>query len=233
MSHTNTDEKKRIPLGSGRVYVVPYTEVFPADEIIETEMNRLGDVQGGASVEYKPTFYTATDDLKRVSKTILTDEEASLKLGLITWNTNVLNKLVANGKVTEADGKRTIRIGGLENQKIQKYLFRFLIKDPVDGDIRISIAGSNQAGLSLTFAKDKESTINPEIKAEPMEDGTLIVYEEEVLTAYTYTEAEIVEFAYGVTYYTRSGDYESYVYTEVAEGAEFNDDTTYYVRNEG
>ena len=30
---------------------------------METEENRLGDIQGGATLEYKPTYYTVNDDL--------------------------------------------------------------------------------------------------------------------------------------------------------------------------
>ena len=115
MAHTNTDESKKIPLGSGEVYCVEYTGSIPADAALETEANRLGHITGGASFEYKPTVYTAKDDLNKVHKRIVTDEEATLKLGLITWNTTVLNKLIETGRVTEAAGKREFKIGGIEN----------------------------------------------------------------------------------------------------------------------
>lgn len=180
--HTNTDEKKKIPLGSGNIYCVPYTGTIPEDSEFESEGNRLGHITGGASIEYKPTFYTATDDFRRVSKTIVTDEEATMKFGIITWNLDVLNMLIASGKITEGGGKRTLRIGGAENQNDTKYLFRFVNKDKVDGDTRVTMLGNNQAGFSLPYSKDKEVAINPEIKGEPMEDGSIIIIEEEILT---------------------------------------------------
>lgn len=180
--HTNTDEKKKIPLGSGNIYCVPYTGIIPEDSEFESEGNRLGHISGGASIEYKPTFYTATDDFRRVSKTVVTDEEATMKFGIITWNLAVLNRLIASGKITEKDGKRTLKIGGAENQNSDKYLFRFVNKDKVDGDTRVTMLGNNQAGLSLSYSKDKEVSVNPEIKGEPMADGAIIVIEEEVLT---------------------------------------------------
>ena len=189
MSHTQTSENKRIPLGSGEVYVYKYTGTIPADSVIEVEANRLGHVTGGASVTYTPTYYTAKDDLNKARKTILTDEEAKLGMGLITWNANTLKKFCANGTVTETEGtsgtpgKRTLRIGGIANQNLEYYVIRFVNHDPVDGDIRITIVGSNQAGITMTWAKDKETALNPEYVAEPMEDGTLIIYEEEVVTA--------------------------------------------------
>lgn len=185
MAHTNTDESKKIPLGSGVVYCMEYTGTVPADTTLEAEANRLGHISGGASLEYTPTFYTAKDDLNKVSKTILTDEEAVLKLGLITWNTNVLNKLVPSGTVSETAGKRTLKIGGIENQNVKKYVFRFVNTDPVDGDTKITIVGSNEAGITLAYAKDNANVINPEIKAVPMADGSLVVINEEILTAVT------------------------------------------------
>lgn len=184
MAHTNTDEMKRIVLGSGDVYSVQFTGEIPTNETIETDENRMGHIQGGASVEYSPSFYTAKSDNGVAEKTIITDEDLKLKLGLITWNTKVLDKITATGRVSESEGKRTFKLGGIDNMKDTKYLFRFVHKDPVDGDIRITIVGSNQAGFTIAFAKDKETTINPEIKAVALDGtGTLLIYEEEILTA--------------------------------------------------
>ena len=182
MSHTNTDETKKIPLGSGDVYITEFSGSIPADTDFEVAANKLGAVSGGASLEYKPTFYTAKSDDGKSRKTILTEEEATLKLGVMTWTGNTLKKLCATGRVTEASGKRTVKIGGVTNQDGKKYAVRFVNKDPVDGDIRITVVGSNSAGLTLAFAKDKETVINPEISAEPMDgDGTLVMYEEDIL----------------------------------------------------
>ena len=41
------------------------------------------------------------------------------------------------------------------------------------------IVGRNNSGFSLAFAKDKETTIDAEFKAIPMDnEGTLIIYAE-------------------------------------------------------
>lgn len=184
MGHTNTDETKKIPLGSGDLYCVEYSGTIPADTTFEAEGNRLGHITGGASFEYKPSYYTAKDDLNRVHKTIVTDEEASLKTGLITWNTSVLNKLIATGTVEEKNGVRTLKIGGLTGQNDKKYLFRFVNRDKVDGDTKVTILGSNEAGLAIAWAKDKEAAINPEIKAVTLDDnGTLAIINEEILSS--------------------------------------------------
>ena len=183
MAHTNLDESKKIPLGSGYVYIVEFSGTIPADNVFEVDANRLGYVAGGASIEYKPTMYTAKDDMGKVSKTITTDEDATLKLGLITWNATTLDKLAMTGIVTTTGQKRTIKIGGIANQNNKKYALRFVNPDKRDGDIRVTIVGTNQAGFMLSFTKDKENIINPEFKALPLDnDGTLIIYEEEILS---------------------------------------------------
>lgn len=185
MAHKNNDETKKIPLGSGKIYVMEYTGTIPTDSTFETEDNLFGHIQGGASIEYKPSYYTAKDDLNLVSKKVLTDEEATLKLGIITWNNNTLNKLISSGTVTEdtKTGRRTLKIGGLQNQDVKQYVFRFVNSDAVDGDTRITIVGGNENGVLLSYTKDKEAIINPEIKAVPMVDGTLIIIDEEILSA--------------------------------------------------
>lgn len=184
MGHTNNDETKKIPLGSGDLYCIEYSGTIPADVTFETDTNRLGHVTGGASFEYKPSYYTAKDDLNRVHKTVVTDEEASLKAGIITWNTAVLNKLIQTGTVEEKSGIRTLKIGGLTGQSNKKYLFRFVNRDKVDGDTKVTILGSNEAGIAIAWAKDKEAAINPEIKAVPLDDnGTLAIINEEILSS--------------------------------------------------
>lgn len=171
---------ERIVLGSGKIYIDEFETSIPTDAALEVEGNLLGLIQGGATVEYKPEFYEAKDDLGIVSKTIITSEEVLLKSGIMTFNGDTLKKLSATARVTEAAGKRTVKIGGLKNADGKKYVIRFVHEDAVDGDIRVTIVGSNQAGWSLAFAKDKETVIDAEFKAAPHDaDGTLVIYEEE------------------------------------------------------
>ena len=171
---------EKIVLGSGKVYISEYTDSIPENATLETEDNLLGLIQGGATLSYKPTFYEAKDDLGIVSKKFITDEEAILKSGVMTWNGKTLKKLCSTAIVTEATGKRTVKIGGAGNHDGKKYVIHFVHEDTVDGDIRVTIVGSNEAGFELAFAKDKETVINAEFKAQPCDsNGTLIIYEEE------------------------------------------------------
>lgn len=173
---------EKIVLGSGKLYIDEFTGTLPEDAEIEVETKLLGLIQSGASLSYKPTFKEAKDDLGLVSKKILTDEEAILKSGVMTWSGNTLKKLCSTARVTEdAQAKiRTVKIGGTGKYDGKKYVIHFVHEDSVDGDIRITIVGSNEAGFELAFAKDKETVINAEFKAQPQDnEGTLILYKEE------------------------------------------------------
>lgn len=176
--------KESIVLGSGDLYCTDFLgtdKEIPADEEIEKEENRLGHIKGGAEIEYAPEFYEAKDDMGKVSKVITTEEEATLKSGIMTWCGVTIEKLCQTARVTEKDGKRTVKIGGIGNATGKKYLLRFVHKDTEDGNIRITIVGNNQAGFTIAFAKDTETVIDAEFKAQPMDkEGTLILYEEDM-----------------------------------------------------
>lgn len=173
-------EKDRIILGSGKVYCMEFTGEIPANTEIEIESNRLGYISGGATLEYKPSYTKVKDDLGIVSKVILTEEEATFKTGILTFNGDTLTKLCNTGRVTTSAGIRTVKIGGVDNFDGKKYLIHFVHEDKADGDIRVSIVGVNEAGFSLSFAKDKETVIDAEFACQSMDkEGTLIIYEEE------------------------------------------------------
>lgn len=175
-------EPKKITLGSGKLYVDEFAGTLPEDSIIETPEKLIGYIQGGATLTYTPTFYEAKDDLGLVYKKILTDENAVLKSGIMTWNGNTLKKLCSTSRVTEDSTKkiRTVKIGGVDNHDGKSYIIHFVHTDAADGDVRVTIIGSNEAGFEMAFAKDKETVINAEFKAQPHDsDGTLIVYKED------------------------------------------------------
>lgn len=179
---TTKRTKETITLGSGKLYILEHTGAIPESATLEVADNLLGYIKGGASVVYTPEFYDAIDDLGVVQKTIITDEEVILTSGIMTWNAKTLEQLSTTGRVTEALGKRTLKIGGISNQNGKKYLLRFVHTDPVDGDVRITIVGQNRTGFTIAFAKDEETVIDAEFKATPSLDaeGTLVIFEEEI-----------------------------------------------------
>jgi hypothetical protein len=174
-------EGEKIVLGSGKLYIMEFTGQIPENSEIEVAKNLLGLIQGGATLEYKPSFYSAKDDIGLVEKEILTDEEVTFKSGIMTWNGKTLEKLCSTARATEDAGKRTVKIGGIGNYNGKDYIIRFVHEDKHDGDIRTTIVGKNQAGFSLAFAKDKETVIDAEFKAKPHDsEGTKIIFEEEI-----------------------------------------------------
>jgi hypothetical protein len=175
---TNPD---KITLGSGKAYIMEYADEMPEVSAICVEDNLLGKIQGGAELSYTAETHEEKDDLGTVAKVVITAEEAILKLGLITFNGETLAKLADRCAVTEASGKRTLKIGGAGNAQGKEWVVCFHHEDPVDGDIWVMVRGANQAGLTLTFAVDAGTKIEPEFKALPCDDnGTLITYIEEV-----------------------------------------------------
>jgi hypothetical protein len=175
---TNPD---KITLGSGKAYIMEYTGEMPEVTAICVDGNELGKIQGGAELSYTAETHEEKDDLGTVAKVVITAEEAILKLGLITFNGETLAKLADRCTATESAGKRTLHIGGAGNAQGKEWVVCFHHHDATDGDIWVMVRGANQAGLTLTFAVDAGTKIEPEFKALPCDDnGTLITYIEEI-----------------------------------------------------
>lgn len=172
--------KDTITLGSGEIYVVPFAEAMPTvDDICKPE-NLLGHIKGGAALEYTQETYEEKDDLGKVSKIITTSEEALLKCGLLTWNGETLQKLLDRCQVETADGKRVTKIGGAGNAQGGYYAICFFHKDKTDGNVWVLIKGLNTAGMTLTFATDSGTVVEPEFRAMPHDEaGTLVELIEE------------------------------------------------------
>lgn len=82
----------------------------------------------------------------------------------------------ATGKLA----KRSVKIGGVDNADGKKYVLCFKHADK-DGkrELYVRIVGKNQSGFEIAFAKDKETVIDAEFAADPMDaEGTLIYYDE-------------------------------------------------------
>jgi hypothetical protein len=169
-------DKTNITLGSGKVYIAEYTEgVDLTHTTLCVDGNLLGHIKGGAELSYTEETYEEKDDLGLVSKVITTSEEAILKLGLLTWNGETLQKLVDRCAVTTSTGTRTVKIGGAGNTQGKKWAVCFKHEDKADGDLYVIICGRNTAGFTLTFAADAGTVIEPEFKAQPQDEaGTLI-----------------------------------------------------------
>jgi hypothetical protein len=177
-------DKNTITLGSGKIYLQAFSGSMPTVATLCTEANFLGHIKGGAALEYTEETYEEKDDLGIVSKIITTSEEAILKCGLITWNGATLKKLIDRCQTTEAAGKRTTKIGGAGNAQGGYYAICFHHHDATDGDLWVLIKGRNTAGLTLTFATENGTLLEPEFNAIPQDtNGTLIELIEEIPTS--------------------------------------------------
>lgn len=176
-------DKKTITLGSGKVYLTAFSDTLPTVDTLCVDDNLLGYIKGGAALEYTEETYEEKDDLGYVSKVITISEETVFKCGLLTWNGDTLKKLIDRCASTEANGKRTTKIGGAGNAKGGYYAIGFHHEDKTDGDVWVLIKGRNTAGATLTFAADEGTVIEPEFKALPHDDkGTLVEFIEEIPT---------------------------------------------------
>lgn len=195
--------REKVTLGSGKLYMAEFKGNFDesfADILAKlmTPENHAGWIKGGASIEYKPTMTEEKDDLGHIVKEILTDEEATFKSGLFTWNGETLKKLTSTAEITEenANGKkyRRLKIGGTANDDGKQYAILFVHEDPVEGNCYLLIVGRNKAGFTISFETDKATVIDAEFKCKPHDErGTLIEYVEEIDDAFqqTYTEEEL------------------------------------------
>lgn len=181
MSHTQTKELNKIPLGSMDFYVTEWTGTIPTDEELEIEKNMIGRTKNGASITYGAEWYVAESDDGKAKKRRLTKETASISYGAITWNADTISALIATARVEEKDGKRVAKIGGISNDNGKRYLIRGVCRDKIDGDIRITGVGVNTGGWEAVFKTDSETVIQPTFELEPVLDnaGTLLIYEEE------------------------------------------------------
>ena len=177
----NKRDAEVITLGSGDLMIKEYTDTMPAHTEFNAETDLLGRIQGGCTLEYKGTWYEAKDDTGKAVKTIITEEEATLKSGVLTWNGKTLAQLCSTARVTEENGLRKVKIGGVGNHDGKSYALCFHHTDKADGDVWVVVRAVNQGGFSLAFAKDKETVIDAEFKCLPQDDeGTLIQYVEEI-----------------------------------------------------
>ncbi len=172
-SKTSKKNRKAI-LGSGKLYIMEFDGTLPENEIIETDDNRLGDIKGGATLEYSFEIFSDTDDLQEVEATLITTQQAKLNANLFTWDLDVLNKIIATSEVKalepkEADGfvteKRQLAILGKDKDNGKKYLVRFVHQSEEIGEMRVTLVGRNESSISFSFTPDAVATLPVEFIA--------------------------------------------------------------------
>ncbi len=234
--------REKVTLGSGKLYMAEFTGTLEerfADILarLMTPEHHAGWIKGGASIEYKPTMTQEKDDLGHIIKEILTEEEATFKSGLFTWNGETLKKLTATAEIsTEKANEKTYRrlkIGGTANDDGKQYAILFVHEDPVEGNCYVLIVGRNSAGFTISFEADKATVIDAEFKCKPHDErGTLIEYVEEIdeefqeeysgdeLNALTIAQIELIakEKGYTLTGTTKQEKIDAFLAAQGAAG---------------
>lgn len=171
--------QKTAVLGSGHNYILAHTGKLPTvAEIVAscTPENRYGTTYNGATLTYTGEVYTEQDDMGYVTATVLTKEEVKLKLGAFSWNVDMLDKLVSTARVATEGDYKVARLGGLNNDNRESHIVVFEHVDKKNGNIYVILVGKNSNGLSMAWAKDSVTKLEPEFTGEPQDDdGTLVM----------------------------------------------------------
>lgn len=178
---------EKVNLGSGDLYIVAYDSAtgIPVDATLEVSANKVGSISGGASLEYKPEIKEVVDDSGAIEKRFIISEEVILKSGVLSWDSETLAKLVADGTYADdtVNHKRTLKLGGLGARLVKDYIIRFVHTDTDGETFKVTIVGNSNSGLSLAFAKDKETVIDAEFKAKALDSNGVKVILEETYSA--------------------------------------------------
>lgn len=187
-NNMNIDNSDEIILGSGDLFLAEFTGEIPEDTAIEKEENRAGNIKGGATLEYSQSSQTVKDDMGRVRKTIITEEDVKLKTGLITWVQSWIKAVISTARVdtTTKSGHCIYKIGGLKNRSNTRYLFRFVHTRDDGRKLRVTVTGKNTGAISMAFNPENPTTVDAEITANTLDkEGTLVIIDDELITETT------------------------------------------------
>lgn len=170
--------KGNVILGSGDLYISKFAGEVPEHAEIETEINKIGSIKGGASLSVSPEVYEVIDDKGVCLKRFITSQEIILKSGILTWDLETLKMLTLGGTLTSAAGMDTLKIGA--NGTIEQYLVRFVHTADGGKKIRVTIVGTASNGFELSFNPEEETVIDAEFKAMAIDkEGNQVIIEQE------------------------------------------------------
>ena len=170
---------ENIILGSGSLYFMANTTgTVPEDTAIEIADNLVGEISGGASLEYKPSVSEIMGDSGKIIRRFITKEEVTFKSGVLTWDLKNLERLTASGEITTVveTGVKTLKVGG--NSTFTDYLIHFVHTFADGAKLKVTLIGNAVDGFTFQFQKDKETIIDSAFKALSQSDGTLVIIRE-------------------------------------------------------
>ena len=186
MAKTYRSNKNVITIGTATAYLMEWDKgTLPTIDAICIDENRFGYTKGGATIEYSQTNNEEQDDLGLIKKTILSEESATIKLGVFGWNGDVIKQIVSTASVTTDDGKRVTEIGGVANDDGKRYVICLHHEDALDGDCWWMGVGKNTEGLELAYAQDSGTALEPTFTCEPYDDSGRLLKFVEVIAGTT------------------------------------------------
>jgi hypothetical protein len=156
------DKIIHIPVGSGYLYHDVFSGKIPADADIEIEAHRIGYIEKGGEVDYKPTFKTFKDDFGIIQRSKLTAEEATFKASLIAWSASGFNtRLSLQHVLPRRRGTVLLKSAAWAMTTARSIFFRFVHPDAKYGDVRLTIVGTQTGGFKLNFKPDDAGKHGP------------------------------------------------------------------------
>ena len=174
--------KKDLILGSGKLYICPVNalEAIPSHEELEVEKNNIGNISGGATLQYEFEIDEVKDDEGTVLLRWVSAESVLFKSGILTWNLDNLAMLTAGATIEDGEGKRTLKIGGSTGD-LKRYIVRFVHTMKTGKKVRVTLIGTANSGFELNFDPENATVIDAELKAVQSFDGkTLVEIEQEI-----------------------------------------------------
>ena len=242
-----TDTFSKIQLNAG-ILVTGSAGFNPSTGELIAE-NIIGATSGGVNVTCSPEYIDFGEDIDNCPKNTmelkeLDNWECTITGTFVTVSTTLAKMMLGAADIDEIDVMKVVPRVDLSESDFGDIWY---VGDYSDkngntngGFVAIHLLNAlSTGGFSLqTGDKEKgqfsvEFTGHVSINAQevvPME-FYIKAGEDEVPVVYEFVEAELTDgFVYGVTYYTRSGTVGQYVYTELEAGAEYDDQTTYYIK---
>lgn len=168
-----------ILLGSGDLYIMEVTaNTMPTDVALEVAGNKIGHISGGCVVEFKPTVSDVKNSYGEIVKRYVSEEVATLKTGILSFDMANIAKLVAGGTVTTdaGTGVKTLKCGGIKG--LTDYAVHFVHEFESGDFLKVTLIGNALSGFGLNFENNKETVVDAEFSAIPMSDKALIVIRE-------------------------------------------------------
>ena len=216
------------------------TDFDPSDpEVVDSAI--VCATTGGISISATPEYTDLGEDVDNVPpnmKELKSDPKWTCVISTTGLGTTpeAIRLSLGAADITAASGKIAPR--SALNQ--DDFADLWWVGDKADGGFVAAklINALSTGGFSLQSSKDGKGQVSLEftghVSIEEQDVMPIEFYSMDAPTV-TYTAATLTSgFKYGVTYYTRSGagtTANPYIYTQVAQNAEYDDDVTYYVKS--